>query len=270
MAISRVAMSLRSQVNSNVARVADCQARPLAVKNSSTFLVTSCALPGLGRLIGIPLAIGRYGELKLFAIRRGLTEAVGREGLRVEGAGVVDSALARHDVVHEVERQEVGGLRVAACRSLAHRAIDQTTSVVAAQLLELLQRHLVIDVLGQEVSVRGGELMDDLVELVDLLGRDRVLRPTGKIMLDDIDDEVRNDRGTSAERLGSPWCRPAPPRDLPNGPSKAASGSTSSSRFGSGRFKDRFGSPVALEIVASVDGRSERGTGPVACSSRGR
>ncbi len=47
-------------------------------------------------------------------------------------------------------------------------------------------------------------------------------------------------------------------------------GSTSSSRFGSGRFKNRFGSPVALEIVASVDGRSERGTGPVACSSRAR
>ncbi|HEX8201552.1 MAG TPA: hypothetical protein VF590_13790 [Isosphaeraceae bacterium] len=78
-------------------------------------------------------------------------------------ARLVHILFAGHDVVNEVEREDVRLLLVAARRDLAGRPIDQDAAVEGDELIGLVGRHVVANRLHDVVHVRLGEGVRDLL-----------------------------------------------------------------------------------------------------------
>src|SRR3984957_8424389 len=105
----------------------------------------------------------RSFEAQLVGIGLRLANLHAADDLRVIGERLLNRPFAFHDVVRDVESEGIRFLAVAMDGELAAGAVDEEAAVVFHEVGDFSDRHAVVDRLLQDILVRVGEVVLDLL-----------------------------------------------------------------------------------------------------------
>jgi len=111
------------------------------------------------RNVGILGARVAWFELQSIHIGRGFLSAIVQELFAIVRAGFIHGFSAPDDIVHEVERQEIGLFIMAARRDFADRSFHDDTAIEASDIVKLVDRDAIIDERFDAVHVGRGKAM---------------------------------------------------------------------------------------------------------------